>query len=130
MNETQAIDALAALAHDARLRIFRLLVEAGPAGVSAGAVAERLGIVPATLTFHLNHLRHAGLVTGRRTGRSIIYAAEFAAMTGLVAYLTENCCGRSQAACAPQAGCTSQTAAPSLALKEPSHETPARARRR
>ncbi len=130
MNPAQAISALSGLAHDARLQIFRLLVQAGPAGLAAGAIAGRLGIVPATLTFHLNHLRHAGLIASRRASRSIIYAPDFAAMNGLVAYLTENCCGGGQAACAPQAGCEPQSATCSPNSKEPSHETPARPRRR
>jgi ArsR family transcriptional regulator, arsenate/arsenite/antimonite-responsive transcriptional repressor len=85
-------DALAALAQDNRLDIFRLLVEAGPDGLAAGKVSEKLGLAPNTLTFHFDRLRDAGLVTVRRDGRSMIYAAQFDAMHGLLAYLTENCC--------------------------------------
>ena len=87
-----AITALGALAHDSRLDVFRLLVQAGPEGLPAGQIAERLDVPSTTLSFHLSQLRHAGLVTFRREGRSLIYAAEYAAMNNLLAYLTENCC--------------------------------------
>src|ERR1043166_6393755 len=100
MEQNQAIAALGALAQDTRLALFRLLVTAGPAGLSAGTIAERLGGVPASLSFHLQQLLHAGLVTQRRLSRQLIYAAEYGAMNELLAYLTENCCGRG-AACAP-----------------------------
>lgn len=93
MEKTKIIAGLAALAQDSRLEIFRLLVRSGPGGLPAGEVAARLGLPGATLSFHLKELRQAGLVTCRRAGRSLIYAADFAAMSGLVAYLTENCCG-------------------------------------
>ncbi|MGH6841212.1 MAG: ArsR/SmtB family transcription factor [Methylocella sp.] len=92
MEKLAAIAALAALAQESRLDIFRLLVQAGPDGLPAGQIGERLGLPSATLSFHLNQLRHAGLVTFRRESRSLIYAAEYAAMNGLLAYLTENCC--------------------------------------
>ncbi len=94
-----AIAALAALAQDSRLDVFRLLVQAGPAGLPAGQIAERLGLPANTLSFHLSQLRHAGLVTFRRESRSLIYAAEYAAMNDLLAYLTENCCKGDAAAC-------------------------------
>jgi len=100
MEKIDAVSALAALAQESRLDIFRLLVQCGPDGIAAGQIGERLGLPPATLSFHLNHLRHAGLVTFRREGRSLIYAAEYPAMNGLVAYLTENCCGGASV-CAP-----------------------------
>jgi ArsR family transcriptional regulator, arsenate/arsenite/antimonite-responsive transcriptional repressor len=93
MEKNDAIAGLAALAQETRLDIFRLLVEFGPAGLPAGDIGARLGLPPATLSFHLKELRRAGLITCRRTGRSLIYAADFAAMSALVAYLTENCCG-------------------------------------
>src|SRR6516162_1505858 len=93
MKKTDAVVALAALAQDNRLDVFRLLVQAGPAGMPAGAVADALGLAPNTLTFHFDRLRTAGLVTGRRDGRSIIYAARFEAMTGLTPFPTESCCG-------------------------------------
>ncbi|MFY9836673.1 MAG: helix-turn-helix domain-containing protein [Xanthobacteraceae bacterium] len=83
---------MAALAQDSRLDIFRLLVEVGPEGLPAGKVSEKLGLAPNTLTFHFDRLREAGLVTVRRDGRSMIYAARFDTMNGLLAYLTENCC--------------------------------------
>lgn len=99
MEMITAIGALSALAQAARLKAFRLLVEAGPDGLAAGLLAQRLGIAPPTMSFHLAELSHAGLVRARRDGRSIIYSADFAAMNGLVGYLTENCCRA--AACAP-----------------------------
>jgi ArsR family transcriptional regulator len=106
MEKSQAVAALAALAQDNRLDVFRLLVQAGPDGLSAGAVAERLKLAPNTLTFHFDRLRNAGLVTCRRAGRSIIYAARFDSMRALIAYLTENCCqGADECApgeCAPE----------------------------
>jgi DNA-binding transcriptional ArsR family regulator len=83
---------LSALAHENRLAVFRLLVRAGPAGVPAGEIATELDLPNATLSFHLNQLRHAGLVSFRRNGRSLIYAAEYESMNELLAYLTENCC--------------------------------------
>jgi ArsR family transcriptional regulator len=100
MKAKDAVDALGALAHASRLSAYRLLVEAGPAGVSAGAIAEQLGMPPSSLTFHLQALLRARLVTQRRLSRQIIYAADFSAMNGLVAFLTENCCGRDADACA------------------------------
>jgi DNA-binding transcriptional ArsR family regulator len=92
MEKTDAITALAALAQDSRLDIFRLLVQTGTEGLPAGQIAERLGLPANTLSFHLNQLRHAGLITFRRESRSLIYAAEYAAMNALLAYLTQNCC--------------------------------------
>src|SRR5208283_3377100 len=103
MDSSQAVHALGALAHDTRLAIFRLLVERGPDGLPAGVIAERLGVPPSSLTFHLQHLHRAGLVSQRRLHRQLIYAAYYAAMNGLVLYLTDNCCGRGSAAqaCGP-----------------------------
>src|SRR5215472_11732547 len=100
MEKAQAIAALAALAQDSRLDVFRLLVRAGPDGLSAGTVAERLKLAPNTLTFHFDRLRHAGLVTVRREGRSMIYAAQYDTMNALLGYLTENCCACAKDACA------------------------------
>jgi ArsR family transcriptional regulator len=105
VDETQAAGALGALAHANRLAIYRMLVAQGPAGLPAGEIAGRLGIPPSSLTFHLQQLLHARLVTQRRASRQLIYAADFAAMDGLVAYLTENCCGRGQAAPACRPAC-------------------------
>ena len=105
METTDAVAALAALAQENRLDIFRLLVEAGPDGMAAGHVAEKLGLAPNTLTFHFDRLRTAGLVTVRRDGRSMIYAARFETMNGLVSFLTENCCQGSLAGCGPDVVC-------------------------
>jgi DNA-binding transcriptional ArsR family regulator len=93
MEKTDAVAALVALAQDNRLDVFRLLVQAGPEGMPAGAVAEALGLAPNTLTFHFDRLRMAGLVTAQRDGRSIIYTAQFEKMNALIGFLTENCCG-------------------------------------
>ena len=108
MNASQAVETLAALAHGHRLRIYRLLIEAGPAGLSAGNIASRLKLLPSSLTFHVQHLHRAGLVTQERQSRQLIYAADFGVMNGLVAYLTENCCAGS--GCRP-AGSTRSTGA-------------------
>ena len=105
METIDAVTALAALAQENRLEVFRLLVQAGPDGMAAGHVAEKLGLAPNTLTFHFDRLRMAGLVTVRRDGRSMIYAARFATMNGLVAFLTENCCQGSLAGCGPAVVC-------------------------
>ena len=100
MEKTDAVTALAALAQDNRLDVFRLLVQAGPEGLPAGEVARTLALAPNTLTFHFDRLRSAGLVAVRREGRSMIYAARFATMNALLAYLTENCCQGAPEACA------------------------------
>ena len=92
MEKTLAVTALAALAQDNRLDVYRLLVQAGPEGMPAGAVAEALGLAPNTLTFHFDRLRMAGLVTVRREGRSMIYAAQFDTMNALLGYLSDECC--------------------------------------
>jgi DNA-binding transcriptional ArsR family regulator len=92
MKTTQAVIALAALAQESRLRVFRLLVPAGEEGLAAGDIAERLDIPPATLTFHLKELSHAGLVESQREGRSIRYSLRVAAIRELLAYLTHDCC--------------------------------------
>src|SRR6516225_2214740 len=92
MEKIDAVAALAALAQDNRLDVFRLLVEAGPEGIPAGKIANALKLAPNTLTFHFDRLRGAGLVTVRRDGRSMIYAARFEVMNALLGYLTENCC--------------------------------------
>src|SRR5690349_18716913 len=93
METTQAIEALSALAQETRLKVYRLLVEAGPEGLSAGRIGEELELPPATLSFHLAHLARAGLAQSRQDGRFVIYSANFESMNALVGYLTENCCG-------------------------------------
>jgi DNA-binding transcriptional ArsR family regulator len=103
MEKEQAVTALAALAQDNRLDVFRLLVQAGPEGLPAGQVAAKLGLPPNTLTFHFDRLRMAGLVTVRREGRSMIYAARFDTMNAVVAFLTENCCAGAGPSCAAPA---------------------------
>jgi ArsR family transcriptional regulator len=95
MQTKRVVDALGALAHETRLGIFRLLVQRGPDGLSAGAIAERLRIAPPTLSFHLADLMRAGLIDQRRESRSLIYSANFESMHALVDYLTENCCAES-----------------------------------
>lgn len=102
MEEATAVRSLAALAQEARLRIFRALVVAGPEGLTPGALADALGVPAATLSFHLKELANAGLASQERQGRNLIYRASFDAMNGLLAYLTENCC-QGQACAAPEA---------------------------
>lgn len=103
MEKSDVVVALAALAQDNRLDVFRLLVQAGPEGMPAGAVATALNLAPNTLTFHFDRLRMADLVTVRRDGRSMIYAAQFETMNSLLGYLTDNCCGG--APCTPAVAC-------------------------
>lgn len=107
MTPTSVVDALGALAQEHRLEVFRQLVQAGEAGMAAGAIAERLGIPNSSLSFHLAQLRTAGLILQERQHRSLIYRANYAAMNGLLAYLTENCCAgagcETEGACAPEA---------------------------
>jgi ArsR family transcriptional regulator, arsenate/arsenite/antimonite-responsive transcriptional repressor len=105
MEKSLVVAALAALAQDNRLDVFRLLVQAGPEGMPAGAVAKALDLAPNTLTFHFDRLRTAGLVTVRREGRSMIYAAQFDIMNGLLEFLTENCCGGAPEKCSPAPAC-------------------------
>ena len=100
MEITSAVTALTALAHNSRLAVFRLLVEAGPAGMAASAIAERLEIAPSSLSFHLKELHHASMVTATPQGRSIIYSAQFSTMHALLAYLIENCCAGTS--CSPR----------------------------
>jgi DNA-binding transcriptional ArsR family regulator len=105
MKTKQAVDALAALAQSTRLAVFRLLVRQGPSGMAAGEIASELALSPATLSFHLKELAHAGLVRAQPQGRFVFYAADFGAMTALLAYLTENCCAADGASCAPGQAC-------------------------
>jgi DNA-binding transcriptional ArsR family regulator len=122
MEKMYAVAALSALAQETRLDIFRLLVEAGTAGMPAGQIGEKLGLASATLSFHLNQLKHAHLVKFRRESRSLIYTAEYPVMNNLLAYLTENCCRGDAAACG-LAACE-----PATMKQEDRHEAPARAR--
>lgn len=105
-----AAERLAALGHETRLAIFRLLVQAGAAGVNAGVIGEKLQIAAATLSFHLAHLARVGLIKGRQEGRFIYYAADYAAMDALLSYLTANCC--QGAACLPQVAIATLTKKP------------------
>jgi len=109
METSQAISALAALAQESRLAVFRALVQAGPEGMAATRIAELIGAAPSSLSFHLKEMSHAGLVMSRQYGRFVIYSANFATMNGLIAFLTENCCGGNP--CGP-------TCAPSCATTE------------
>jgi ArsR family transcriptional regulator, arsenate/arsenite/antimonite-responsive transcriptional repressor len=95
MRSPEAVAALAALAHEHRLSVYRMLVEAGPEGLAAGDIAARLKLAPSSLTFHLQSLQRAGLISQQRMSRQLIYAADFTAMDDLVGYLTENCCAGS-----------------------------------
>src|ERR1700728_2228326 len=103
MRTASVIWALGALAHEHRLAIYRLLVQRGPEGVPAGAIGERVCLVRASLTCHLQNLQRAGLIAQRRESRQLIYSADFAVMTALVGYLTDNCCAESAAECCPPA---------------------------
>ena len=102
MDPNSAIAALPALAQESRLCIFRLLVQAGPAGMASSKIAEALGMPASSLSFHLKELSHAGLIMPRQEGRFIIYAAQFGTMNDLLAFLTENCCGGNP--CTPVCG--------------------------
>jgi DNA-binding transcriptional ArsR family regulator len=117
MEMTAIVDALAALAQETRLKAYRLLVEAGPEGLSAGRIGEELELPPATLSFHLAHLSRTGLVKGRQDGRFVIYSADFENMNQLIGYLSENCCG-------------GRSCAPRSLSKGKDHEALPRARRR
>lgn len=100
METIRAVEALGALAQESRLQVFRLLVRSGPDGLAAGQIGEHVGVPPTTLSFHLSQLSRAGLVTSRRDGRSVIYAADYEGMRRLMQYLTENCC--QAAGCTPR----------------------------
>ena len=113
MENLSASEILAALGHESRLAVFRLLVQAGPAGMHASAIGDRLGLPPATLSFHLAHLNRVGLIVGRHQSRFIFYAADYGVMDGLIAFLTQNCC----------------QGQPCLPLTTPLHSTPKRQHR-
>jgi ArsR family transcriptional regulator len=101
MKSTRVIAALAALAHNHRLAIYRLLIEQGPEGLPAGLIGNRVGLLPSSLTFHLQSLHRAGLIKQTRVSRHLMYSADFSAMNELVGYLTDNCCAASGGSCAP-----------------------------
>ena len=103
MEISSALVALEGLAHETRLSVFRLLVKAGPAGLTAGAIADDLGALPNTMSSHLAKLNRAGIVTSERDGRNIIYRADFDAVSGLIVYLLEDCCGGNAEVCVPVA---------------------------
>src|SRR5262252_497389 len=117
MEYKNAIVALAALAQESRLAVFRLLVEAGPTGMAAGEIATELKLPPATLSFHLKELSHANLVLARQDGRFIFYSANFDQMGALVAFLTENCCERDGVSCGPGIDCRPSQAMPKTRRK-------------
>jgi ArsR family transcriptional regulator, arsenate/arsenite/antimonite-responsive transcriptional repressor len=119
MEKSDALAALTALAHETRLDIFRLLMQAGPQGLPAGQIGERMTLPAATLSFHLSQLKHAELVTFRREGRSLIYSAAYPVMNELLAFMTENCCKGEMASCGPES---------SACQPRGRHETSARAR--
>jgi ArsR family transcriptional regulator, arsenate/arsenite/antimonite-responsive transcriptional repressor len=106
MKTAEIVDALAALAHEYRLGIYRMLVEQGPQGLAAGIIGERIGLAPSSLTFHLQALQRAGLITQARASRQLIYSADYSVMNGLVGFLTDKCCsasGTCDTACKPVA---------------------------
>ncbi|MBM3486907.1 MAG: helix-turn-helix transcriptional regulator [Alphaproteobacteria bacterium] len=114
MDTTAALAALGALAQDHRLAVFRLLVQKGPEGLPAGAIADATAMPASSLSFHLAHLQRAGLIVQRRVGRSLVYSADFAAMSAVVGYLTENCCA--SATCVP-AACVPAACAPASPIQ-------------
>ena len=107
MQTDEAISALAALAQDTRLAVFRLLVQAGPDGLAATKISEEVGAAPSSLSFHLKEMLHAGLVTCRQESRFVIYSANFATMNNLIGFLTDNCCGGNP--CGPTRAATCST---------------------
>jgi len=108
MDTKETIAALAALAQESRLAVFRLLVQAGPEGMAASKIAEQISVTPSALSFHMKELSHASLVTSRHEGRFVIYSANFDTMNGLIGFLTENCCGGN--VCSPVSACREKEA--------------------
>ena len=127
METIDAVKRLSALAQDARLEVFRLLVKAGPEGLAAGEIARSLETAPNTMSAQLLILSNAGLIHARRDGRSIIYAVDFAAMSELLVFLTKDCCGGRAEICAPLATVAARSCQPAKGAR---HETPARSHRR
>ena len=116
METNNAVSILSALAQPTRLTVFRVLVQAGPAGLPAGQIAELAGVPPSSLSFHLKELSHAGLVESRQDGRFVIYTARFETMNGLLDYLTNNCCGGNP--CTPASSCAPQPASRKTASRK------------
>ena len=127
MESAEAVRKLSALAQDARLAVFRLLIKAGPQGLAAGEISRALETAANTTSAQLLVLSNAGLIHARRDGRSIIYSVDFEAMSDLMVFLTEDCCGGRTEICAPLAAAVSQCCKPSKGSR---HEAPARSRRR
>jgi DNA-binding transcriptional ArsR family regulator len=122
MNEAQALDAFAALSQETRLRIVRLLVTAGPDGLSAGAIGKEMDSASSSrMSFHLSHLEHAGLVVSRREGRSIIYSAAFEALSDLIAFLMRDCCQGHPEVCVPAVAALSSRCRPAAGAKRVAH---------
>jgi DNA-binding transcriptional ArsR family regulator len=110
MNTKQTVTALASLAQESRLAIFRLLVQVGPEGLPATQIAGQLGIPPSSLSFHLKELTHAEMIVPKKAGRSLIYSANFETMNDLLGFLTENCCGGNTCTPVRQSDCTNEGA--------------------
>jgi DNA-binding transcriptional ArsR family regulator len=127
METSDAVRRLSALAQDARLEVFRLLLKAGPEGLPAGEIARRLDTASNTMSAQLLVLANAGLIRARRDGRSIIYSVDFAAMSGLLVFLTEDCCGGRSEICAPLVAVANRCCKPKKGVR---HEAPARSHRR
>lgn len=117
MQNKQAITILAALAQESRLAVYRLLIEHAPEGLAASAIAEKLGLPNATLSFHLKELSHAGLVSSRQSGRFIYYAPVIEAMNDLIGYLTDHCCSQSDSSCSTAAAKCAPTRRPTAATR-------------
>ncbi len=119
MKNKAAVTALAALAQESRLAIFRLLVQVGPDGLAAGKISETLGIAPSSLSFHMKELAYANLVCSRQESRYVIYSANFQTMNGLVGFLTENCCGGAPCLPDPALNCCNPQESPPIGTKQP-----------
>jgi len=117
METKAAVEALAALAQETRLGVYRLLVQQGPSGMAAGEIGAALGLAPATLSFHLKAMAHAGLIVARQEARFIFYSASFYQMNELIGFLTENCCAADGVSCAPGSSCAPRAKAPKAAAK-------------
>ena len=124
METKSALKALAALAQESRLAVFRLLVQAGPDGMAASKIAEHLDIAPSSLSFHLKELSHAALLSSKQDGRFVIYAANVDAMNGLIGFLTENCCGGVPCGPAPGSACAAPAEAATRSPAAPGKRQP------